>query len=327
VRTLTSEQPHETKLHVVLGAGPLGLAVARHLAARGDRVRVAVRSEPAELPEGVEVVSVDLAVAADAKRAREGAAVVYHCVNPPYAKWPELHPPLMDAAIEGAAAGGARLVFGDNLYAYGPVDGPLTEGLPYRATGPNGRVRAQIAETLMRAHGSGRIQATIGRGSDFFGPYARQSTVGDRVFARAISGKPAQVLGNPDLPHTVTSIEDFGRALVTLGERDEAWGEVWHVPNAEAVTMRRFVEMVFEAAGRSARLRVAPRWGIALATLFNPTMRAVKEQAYQSQRPWVVDSTKFERTFGWTATPLRDAVAATVAWFQGQALFRGQTVD
>jgi nucleoside-diphosphate-sugar epimerase len=253
--------------------------------------------------------------------------VVYHCVNPPYAKWPELHPPLMDAAIEGAAAGGARLVFGDNLYAYGPVDGPLTEGLPYRATGPNGRVRAQIAETLMRAHGSGRIQATIGRGSDFFGPYARQSTVGDRVFARAISGKPAQVLGNPDLPHTVTSIEDFGRALVTLGERDEAWGEVWHVPNAEAVTMRRFVEMVFEAAGRSARLRVAPRWGIALATLFDPTMRAVKEQAYQSQRPWVVDSTKFERTFGWTATPLRDAVAATVAWFQGQALFRGQTVD
>jgi nucleoside-diphosphate-sugar epimerase len=324
---LTSEQPHETKLHVVLGAGPLGLAVARHLAARGDRVRVAVRSEPAELPEGVEVVSVDLAVAADAKRACEGAAVVYHCVNPPYAKWPELHPPLMNAAIEGAAAGGARLVFGDNLYAYGPVDGPLTEGLPYRATGPNGRVRAQIAETLMRAHGSGRIQATIGRGSDFFGPYARQSTVGDRVFAGAISGKPAQVLGNPDLPHTVTSIEDFGRALVTLGERDEAWGEVWHVPNAEAVTMRRFVEMVFEAAGRSARLRVAPRWGIALATLFDPTMRAVKEQAYQSQRPWVVDSTKFERTFGWTATPLRDAVAATVAWFQGQALFRGQTVD
>jgi nucleoside-diphosphate-sugar epimerase len=315
---LTSEQRHEPKLHVVLGAGPLGLAVARHLAARGDRVRASVRSEPAELPEGVEVVNADLAVAADAKQACEGAAVVYHCVNPPYAKWPELHPALMDAAVEAAAAAGARLVFGDNLYAYGPVDGPLTEDMPYRATGPNGRVRAQIAETLMRAHGSGRIQATIGRGSDFFGPYARQSTVGDRVFARAISGKPAQVLGNPDLPHTVTFIEDFGRALVTLGERDEALGEVWHVPNAEAVTMRRFVEMVFEAAGHPARLRVAPRWAIAMVALFNPTMRAVKEQTYQSQRPWVVDSTKFERTFGWTATPLRDAVAATVAWFQGQ---------
>jgi nucleoside-diphosphate-sugar epimerase len=114
----------------------------------------------------------------------------------------------------------------------------------------------------------------------------------------------------------VTYIEDFGRALVTLGERDEALGEVWHVPNAEAVTGRSFVQMVFESAGNPFRLRTAPRWGIAMAALFDPTMRAVKEQLYQSERPWVVDSTKFERTFGWTATPLRDAVVATVAWFR-----------
>ena len=316
VSTSTSDRIDDQKLHVVLGAGPLGLAVARHLASRGDRVRAAVRSERADLPHGVEVVGVDLSVEADAKRACGGATVVYHCVNPPYAKWPELHPPLMSAIIEGAATAGARLVFGDNLYAYGPVDGPLTEDLPQLARGPNGQVRAQIAETLLRAHKTGRIRATIGRAASFFGPHVHESTVGDRVFARAVTGKAAQVLGDPDLPHTVTYIEDFGRALVTLGERDEALGEVWHVPNAEAVTMRSFVQMVFESAGHPFRLRTAPRWGIAMAGLFNPTMRAVKEQLYQSERPWVVDSTKFELTFGWTATPLRDAVAATVAWFQ-----------
>jgi uncharacterized protein YbjT (DUF2867 family) len=105
-------------------------------------VRVAVRGGRADLPEGVEVVGADLAIAADAKRACEGAAVVYHCANPPYAKSSDLHPPLMDAVIEGSAAVEARLVVGDNLYAYGPVDGPLTEDLPDLATGPNGRVRA-----------------------------------------------------------------------------------------------------------------------------------------------------------------------------------------
>ena len=310
---------NERSLHVVLGSGPLGLAVARHLAARGNRVRAANRGGRADLPNGVEVVGANVAEVADAKRACEGAAVVYHCANPPYAKWPELHPPLMDAIIEGAAAAGARLVFGDNLYAYGPVNGPLKEDLPYLAQGPNGRTRARIAETLMRAHESRRIQATIGRGSDFFGPHAHLSTVGDRVFARAIAGKPAQVLGNPDTPHTVTHIDDFGRALVTLGERDEALGQVWHVPNAETVTMRRFVQMAFEAASRSPRLRAAPRWGIAMAALFDPTLRAVKEQLYQSERPWMVDSSKFERAFGWSATPLPDAVAATVAWFRSHA--------
>jgi nucleoside-diphosphate-sugar epimerase len=88
----------------------------------------------------------------------------------------------------------------------------------------------------------------------------------------------------------VTSVEDFARALVTLGERDEALGQVWHVPNADAVTMRRFVHMAFEAAGHPPRLRAAPRWGIALAALFNPTLRAVREQLSQYERPWVVDS-------------------------------------
>ena len=248
---MTSDRMHEPKLHVVLGAGPLGLAVARHLAARGDRVRAAVRGGRADLPEGVEVVGADLNVEADTRRACEGAAVVYHCANPPYARWADLHPPLMDAVIEGAAAAGARLVFGDNLYAYGAVHGPLTEDLPYLARGPNGRTRAQIAETLLRAHGSGRIRATIGRASDFFGPYVHLSSVGDRVFAQAIKGKAAQVLGDPDVPHTVTYIEDFGRALVTLGEHDEALGEVWHVPNAETVTMRRFVQLAFESAGQT----------------------------------------------------------------------------
>ena len=285
----------------------------------GRRVRAVNQSGRADLSGALDVVAADIMDLAEAKRACDGASVVYHCANPPYARWPELHPPLMDAIIEGAASAGAELVFGDNLYAYGPVDGPLAEALPYRATGPNGQTRARIAETLMRAHEAGRVRAVIGRGSDFFGPYARLSTVGDRVFARALAGQPAQVLGNPDVPHTVTYIDDFGRALVTLGEREEAMGQVWHVPSPETVTMRRFVEMVFEAAGHPARLRVAPRLGLALAAWFNPTLRAVREQLYQSERPWIVDSGKFERTFGWRATPLSEAIGETVTWFRENA--------
>ncbi len=307
-------------LHVVLGTGPLGLAVIRHLAANGERVRAVSRSGRAGLPRGVEALTADVADVAEATRACDGAAVVYHCVNPPYAKWPELHPPIMKAIIEGAASAGSTLIFGDNLYAYGKVDVPLTEDLPYRARGANGRTRAQIAEDLMRAHDDGRVRASIGRASDFFGPHVLQSTVGERVFSRALAGKPARVLGDPDLLHTVTSIEDFGRALVTLGERDEALGNIWHVPNAETVTVRRFVDLVFAEVGDPPRLRAAPSWGLALAGLFDPTIRAVREQLYQSESPWVVDSSRFERTFGWKATPLPEAVRATVSWFRERPL-------
>lgn len=79
---------NERSVHVVLGTGPLGLAVARHLAARGDPVRAANRGGRADLPDSVEIVGANVAEAADAKRACDGAAVVYHCANPPCATSP-----------------------------------------------------------------------------------------------------------------------------------------------------------------------------------------------------------------------------------------------
>jgi nucleoside-diphosphate-sugar epimerase len=221
----------------------------------------------------------------------------------------------MNGTIEGASAVGARIVYGDNLYAYGRVQGPLTEDLPSQPVGANGRTRARVAEALMEAHANGKVHAAIGRGSDFFGPHALNSTVGERVFARMLAGKPAQVLGNPDVLHTVTFIDDFARALVTLGSRPEALGEVWHVPSAETVAIRRFVEMIAEQARRSARLSVTPSWLLAIGGLFNPDVRAVREVLDQSQEPWVMDHSKFERVFGTSATSHPEAIRTTLEWF------------
>jgi len=117
----------------------------------------------------------------------------------------------MNGIIEGASAAGARLVYGDNLYAYGPVDGPIREELPYRPIGPTTRARAEVATTLMNAHAAGTVRATIGRASDFYGPRARQSKVGDGVFARALAAKPAQALGDPDALHTLHVYSRFRR--------------------------------------------------------------------------------------------------------------------
>jgi nucleoside-diphosphate-sugar epimerase len=276
-------------VHVVVGAGPLGLAVARELRRREKASRIVTRGGRTDVPSETEVVSADVSDPGQARRAFEGASVVYQCAAGRYSKWPELLPPLMDGVIEGASAAGARIVYGDNLYAYGRVQGPLTEDLPDRPVGANGRTRALVAEALMAAHANGKVRAAIGRGSDFFGPHALNSTAGERVFARMLASKPAQVLGNPDLPHTVTFIDDFARALVTLGSRDEALGEVWHVPSAQTVTIRRFVEMIAEQSGRPAKLSVTPPWLLAIGGVFNPDVRAVREVLYQSQDPWVVD--------------------------------------
>jgi nucleoside-diphosphate-sugar epimerase len=166
----------------------------------------------------------------------------------------------MNGILGAVVASGARLVYGDNLYACGPSAKPLTEDLPPGATGPNGRLRAELAEAVLAAHRAGRVAAAIGRAPDFYGPHVRLSTVGERIFAAVLAGKPAQVICNPDTPHTYTYVDDFARALVTLGEREEALGQVWHVPSAATLTTRQFVEFVALEAGQPTQLRVAPSW-------------------------------------------------------------------
>ena len=304
--------------NIVFGTGPLGLSIAGRLVSSGQRVRLVNRSGKADAPQEVEVLAADVTDPAAARRVCEGAATVFHCASGPYGRWAETLPQIMNGIIDGASASGARLVYGDNLYAYGPVDGPIREDLPYRPIGPTTRARAQVATTLMNAHAAGKVRATIGRASDFYGPRARQSKVGDGVFARALGGKPAQALGDPDTRHTYTFIHDFAAGLVTLAQRDEALGEVWHIPSAETVTTRRFIEMVFEQLRRPARLQTVPRIMISMLGIFIPPMRAVKETLYQSERPWVVDHSKFARAFGSRTTPHGQAIAETLAWFQGK---------
>jgi len=311
----------EQDLHVVVGAGPVGRAVIGELARRGLRVRAVARHGVADLPAGVETLLADVTDPSGAGRAMVGAKVVYHAASAAYDRWPELLPPLMQGIIEGATAVGARVVYADNLYAYGPVDGPLTEDLPAHAAGPNGRVRASLAAQLMDADARGSVQAAIGRASDFYGPWGRQSTAGERLFLPALHGKATQVLGDPDLPHTFTYLGDFARALATLGTHDKAFGQVWHVPSAETLTTRAFIDLVYAAAGNPSKLSVLPSVLLSLLALVNPTLRAVKEQQYQRDRSWIVDHSKFARAFEARVTPHADAIALTLAWWRQE----GQT--
>lgn len=81
------------------------------------------------------------------------------------------------------------------------------------------------------------------------------------------------------------------------------------------MTARQFVRLVFAEAGRPAKLRVPPPVVLALLGLVNPTLRAVREQLYQLERPFVVDQSKFAKAFGTQVTLHRDAIRITLAWF------------
>lgn len=307
----------DAALHVVLGVGQVGRAVAARLAGAGVPVRAVSRHRPAELPDGVEWRPAELTDAAAAIDAVQGAAVVYQCLNVPYTRWPDLFPPLQRTVIGAAERAGALLVTLENVYGYGPTDGrPLTEDLPLAAATTKGRTRAAMTGELLAAAHTGRLRTTIGRASDFFGAGVTESTLGSRVFGNAAAGRRADFIGDPELPHTYSYVPDIAAGLVTLGTDERAVGEVWHLPGPETVTTRALLDLVAARVGHPVGIRPVPKVLMRALGLVNPMMRELAEMSYEFEQPFVLDTSKYAATFDTPTTALAPAVAATVDWYR-----------
>ena len=174
-----------------------------------------------------------------------------------------------------------------------------------------------MANDVLEAHRAGRVRVAIGRSSDYYGPRGTASTTGENLFKPAVRGKKTRWLGSLDQPHTLNYLEDMARALATLGERAEADGEVWHLPAAEPLTGRRFLELVFEAAGQRPRIgwragRWSGCWGCSTRGCASSTRRCISSSARSSRT-----RRSSRRPSGRSGeTPHPEAIARTVAWFR-----------
>src|SRR5688572_19168922 len=305
--------------HVILGTGAIGRAVAEELIRRGEPVQMVNRSgKMDEAPAGVEVIASDLYDPANVGAVTRGAAVVYQASQPAYSQWPEKFPLLQKSIIDSLSGSSAKLVLVENVYMYGDTHGKsMTEETPYDAHTRKGRVRGDLSKAAFTAHKEGRVRVTAARGGNFFGPWGLDSTMGARAFYPLLRGKPAQLIGRTDLPHTHTYLRDFGAALVTLGARDEADGQVWHVPNDQPrMTQAELVRLFAEEAGVEPKISSMGKTMMAIGGLFIPEAKETVEMMYEFDQPFIIDSGKFEKTFGMKATPMREAIKETVAWYK-----------
>lgn len=188
--------------------------------------------------------------------------------------------------------------------------------MPANPTSAKSATRVAMAEELLAAHRAGQVEVAIGRASDYFGPGATRSALGSTVFGTALTGKTAQVMGDPDQPHSYSYTPDVAAALAILGTADGATGEVWHLPVAETRTTRKIVESIYYAAGARPRLFAAGNLTLRALGVFTPAMREYLHTLYQFSDPWVVDDTKFRDGFGDPTTPLDDALIATLDWYR-----------
>lgn len=307
------------KRTVVFGYGPVGRETVALLAGRGDDVIVAQRHRPENLPAGVRFEACDITNGAATAALCADREIVICAAGFPYsaAVWEQAWPAAMSALLNACERFGARLVFADNLYMAGPQTAPLREDMPLTDYGRKPRVRARITRMWQEAHAAARASVCAVRASDFYGPDTPTSVVSAYGVAPLLAGKSALIPYNCDFPHDYAYVPDYARAIVTLVDApDDAYGQAWNVPNAPTRTLRNLLALAAEIAGVPLRVRVVPSWAQPILGLVAPPVYELVEMRFQTDRPYLVDASKFIARFGWSATPFEQGLAETVAFYR-----------
>ena len=306
-------------MHTILGAGgAIGNALVTELSKKGEPLRLVGRN--VKLVGGAkEAIVAGLSRLQETIDAVYGSKVVYLVVGLKYdlSVWQDLWPKIMRNTVEACKRAKAKLIFFDNVYMYGKVNGAMTEETPFNPCSKKGEIRARIAGVLLDEVKAGNLNALIARAADFYGPSARTGVANILVFDKLAKGARASVLVKDTTRHSYTFTPDIGKSLVLLAGSEKAWSQTWHLPTASnPPTGKEFVEMVARDFGVQPKYSILTKWMTKLAGTFDTTIREVSEMLYQNEIEYVFDSTKFLKAFEFEPTSYPQGIKLTVAAYR-----------
>jgi len=307
--------------HTILGAGgAIGNALAYQLLKSKDEVRLVSRSGYS-IP-GAESIMADVLSYSETLESIKHSDIVYLCVGLAYDHklWAESWPKIMQNTIDACKSVQAKLIFFDNVYMYGKVEGKMTEETPYNPCSKKGEIRANIANMLEAEMKSNNIQAIIARSADFYGPYSTLVSVPYvMTIDRFKNGKNAQWLVNEHTVHSYTYTIDAAKALKLLSAADDSFQQVWHLPTFNpGITGEEFISIAARVFGVKPNYTVLKRWVVQMAGLFDKTIAETAEMLYQSDHDYYFDSSKFNDKFNFKPTSYAEGIRETVLFYRNK---------
>ncbi|QDH77689.1 NAD-dependent epimerase/dehydratase family protein [Echinicola soli] len=289
-------------MQTILGSGGvIANELAKELSPYTTELRLVSR-HPQKVNPNDHTFAADLTNAAQVNKAVAGSHIVYLTAGLKYKTrlWENAWPKIMSNVLQACIRHQCKLVFFDNVYMYDPnYIGQMTENTPVRPVSRKGAVRAKIADMLLEKVEKGELQAQIARSADFYGPHIKlNSLLTELVFKPMATSGTAKWLSNAHQPHAFTFTPDAGKALALLGNTEDAYNQVWHLPTASnPPTGKEWIYLIAKELGKTPKHQVLPPWFFAASGWFVPFMRELKEMLYQYDRPYVFDSTKFQENF------------------------------
>ncbi len=302
-------------MQTILGSnGVISTELAKNLAQYTNRIRLVSRNPKIVNPDD-EIFSADLLNPEQVLNAIKDSEIVYLVVGLKYdikvwlAQWPVIINNVIDACIKYKS----KLVFFDNVYLYGKVNGPMTEQTAVNPCSKKGELRAKISQMILDEVKSGNLKALIARAADFYGPHNNKSVVNMLVLENIKKGTKAQWLVNDKVKHSFTFTPDAGKGTAILGNTDSAYNQVWHLPTKNnPPTGKEFIELTAKEFDVELKYTVLSKWMLRLAGLFNSDIRESFEMLYQSDSDYIFDSSKFEKEFAFAPTTYEEGIKQTV---------------
>ncbi|WP_184542572.1 NAD-dependent epimerase/dehydratase family protein [Mucilaginibacter sp. FT3.2] len=298
-------------IHTILGAGgPVANALTSQLINANETIRLVSRKPSKITGNNITWQKADLLNYDEVLAATQGSAVIYLVVGLVYDKdvWKVQWPVIMQNVINATKATGARLIFFDNVYMYGLVNGRMTEDTPYNPSSVKGQIRAGIADMLMDEVKAGTIRATIARAPDFYGTDSQNSFVDMMVLSKYAAKQTAQWIGDPNKKHNFILIEDAGKAMYLLGQNPNSDNQIWHLPTPAAITGKQFIEIaagVYKVKPKYFSIKKFMLW---IFGLFQKVVMGTVEMYYQYDHDYIFDSSKFEKAFNFKPTSYEDGI-------------------
>jgi nucleoside-diphosphate-sugar epimerase len=308
-------------MQTILGStGIIGRLLAKELLQHTNKIRLVSRN-PNKVNTGDELVKADLLNRQQVIDAVKGSDVVYLTAGLKYDSkiWQAEWPVIMQNVIDACKSAGSKLVFFDNVYAYGRVNGWMTEETPYNPVSKKGEVRKHIAEMLMNEVKQGRINAMIVRSADFYGQDTL-AAITETVFKNYAAGKKAQWLISDKFRHSFTYAPDAAKGTALLGNTPSAFNQVWHLPtDKNALTGKEIIPMIAREFGVEPKYMNVPKWMLRIIGLFNSNISESIEMLYQNDSEYLFSSGKFEKTFNMKPKAYYEGIKETVAAMKSAA--------
>ncbi|MCX6155435.1 MAG: NAD-dependent epimerase/dehydratase family protein [Candidatus Kapabacteria bacterium] len=301
--------------HTILGAGgSIGNSLAYELLKDNEPVLLVSRSNYAI--KGAESFKADISKYEETLKSVQGSDIVYLCVGLKYdiKVWEELWPKIMLNTIDACKSVNAKLIFFDNVYMYGAVQGKMTEDTPYNPCSRKGELRARIATTLENEIKKKNLIANIARSADLYGPnITTNSGPYILVIDKLMKGKNAQWMLDAEKTHSFTYTIDCAKAMKILAKSEDSFNQVWHIPTYNpGITGKTFVELVAKELKKAPKYMILKKWMLQLVGIFDKTVSEINEMLYQTENDYYFDSTKFNRTFSYQPITYEEGIHETI---------------